>query len=78
MTDANEKAISDLEAARATLVKARRNWASAMAAGYVKDETENALVKFVEIQAAIEAIDRAIEDEEIEDDEEEDEDEDDQ
>jgi len=38
-----------------------------MAAGHVKGETENALVKFVEIQAAIEAIDRAIEDEEIED-----------
>jgi len=73
MTDANDKAISDLEAARATLVKARRNWASAMAAGYVKGETENALVKFVEIQAAIEAIDRAIEDEEIEDEEDDDE-----
>ena len=72
MTDANDKAISDLEAARATLVKARRSWASAMAAGYVRGETETTLAKFVEIQAAIEAIDRAIEDEEIEDEEEDD------
>jgi hypothetical protein len=73
MTDANDRPISDLEGARATLVKERRNLASAMAAGYVRGETENAMVRFVEIQAAIEAVDRAIEDEEIEEEERDDE-----
>jgi hypothetical protein len=59
----NDQAISDLRAARATLLKMRRDWAGAISAGYAKGKTEDGLVKFVEVQNTIEAIDRAIRDE---------------
>jgi hypothetical protein len=58
-----EQAISDLNAARKNLVGMRRNYATVLAKGYVRSETENAMENLIEIQTALEAIDRAIADE---------------
>lgn len=60
----NDDAIFDLKGARNTLLKTRRNYASALCAGYVRGKAEDAVIKIVEVQNAIEAIDRAIKDEE--------------
>ena len=59
----NEQPVLDLKGARSTLVTMRRNWATALSQDYVKGKSEDGVTKFLEIQAAIEAIDRAIKDE---------------
>lgn len=64
MADTNDRPVLDLKVARKTLVDMRRNWATALAAGYTKGKTEDGVARFVEVQTAIEAIDRAITDEE--------------
>ena len=61
---ADKNPIDDLQKARETLVKMRRNIATALAAGYARGKTEDAIEQFSEIQAAINAIDKAIKDEE--------------
>jgi hypothetical protein len=55
--------IQDLREARRVLVKTRRDWAQAIAKGYVRGKTEDAINAITETQEAIEAIDRAILDE---------------
>ena len=52
-----------LKKARAKLIEQRRAFAQTLAGPYDRGKTEQALEKFVEIQAAIEAMNRAIEDE---------------
>ena len=66
--------VHELEKARSALVKIRLDWAKAIAAGYKRGETENAVKAITEVQQAIEAVDRAIDemrDEEDEDDDDE-------
>jgi hypothetical protein len=53
----------DLKKARAQLVEERRRYAKVLAGPYSRGKTEDAHERFVEIQATIEAMDRAIEDE---------------
>ena len=55
--------IQKLFAARSTMVKARREVADALAAPYKRGHTENMRAQFKELQSTIEAIDRAIGDE---------------
>jgi hypothetical protein len=69
--------VDELEKARSALVKMRLDWAKALSAGYKRGETENAVKAITEVQQAIEAVDRAIEELRYEEDEDEDEDEDD-
>jgi hypothetical protein len=57
-----------LEKARAQLIEQRRAFAKVLAGPYQRGESEEAREKFVEIQAAIDALDDAIEDEEEADD----------
>ncbi|HXB78290.1 MAG TPA: hypothetical protein VNX23_12965 [Bradyrhizobium sp.] len=57
----------DLMNARKVLAEMRHNWAKAIAAGYKRGETETAIKNLIEVQQAIEAIDRAIEEAELED-----------
>ena len=52
-----------LVSARSMMVKARRDVAGALAEPYKRGHTENMRTQFVELQSAIEAIDRAIADE---------------
>jgi hypothetical protein len=61
----------DLEKARKTLVEMRHNWAKAIAAGFKRGETENAVKAITEVQEAIDVIDQAIEDLRYEEDEDE-------
>ncbi len=53
-----------LRAARAQAIRARRELATALARSYRAGHTENVRKDFIEVQALIEAIDSAIEDEE--------------
>jgi hypothetical protein len=53
--------VQDLKKARSALVALRRTWAKAIAAPGAKEGTINCII---EVQQAIEAIDRAIKDEE--------------
>lgn len=49
-----------LEKARARMVEDRDAFAKVLAAPFDRDKAERARVKFIEIQALIDAIDRAI------------------
>jgi inorganic pyrophosphatase len=65
--------LQDLTNARRVLTEMRLNWAKAIAAGYKRGEAETAIkIKgIIEVQQAIDAIDRAIEElEEAEEDDE--------
>jgi hypothetical protein len=53
-----------LKKARERLVEDRRDLAKTIAAPFEREKTRDAREKFVDIQAVIEAVDRAIEDEE--------------
>src|SRR5262245_10310586 len=53
-----------LEKARERLIEDRRAFAKIIAAPFEREKTVDARARFVELQATIEAIDRAIEDEE--------------
>ena len=61
---ADNNPIDDLRKARETLVKLRRDHATALAAGYTRGTTEDLIEQFTKIKAAIKAVDRAIKDEE--------------
>jgi hypothetical protein len=50
-----------LTIARRVLIKMRQNWATTIAAGYERGTTENAIEEIIEVQQAIDVIDRAIE-----------------
>lgn len=64
--------VHELEKARSALVKIRLDWAKAIAAGYKRGETENAVKAITEVQQAIEAVDRAIDEMRYEEDEDDD------
>jgi hypothetical protein len=53
-----------LKKARERLVEDRRNFAKIIAAPFEREKTNDARERFIEVQTAIEAVDRAIEDEE--------------
>ena len=59
----SEEHTDNLNKARAQLIEARRTFAKVLAGAYERGKTEEVRERFVEIQAAIAAIDRAIEDE---------------
>jgi len=59
----SEEHIDDLKKARAQLIEQRWAFAKVLAAPYDRGKTEQARERFLEIQAAIEAMDRAIDDE---------------
>jgi hypothetical protein len=66
--DAREEAMSEqhavlLKKARERLVEDRRAFAKIIAAPFEREKTRDARERFIDIQAAIEAVDRAIEDE---------------
>jgi hypothetical protein len=50
----------DLTGARKVLVEMRHNWGKAIAAGYKRGDTENAIKSMIEVQQAIDVIDHAI------------------
>jgi crotonobetainyl-CoA:carnitine CoA-transferase CaiB-like acyl-CoA transferase len=56
-----------LKKARDRLVEDRRELAKIIAAPFEREKTHDARVRFVDMQAAIEAVNRAIEDEEAAD-----------
>ncbi len=60
MSDAH---IDNLQRARAQLIEQRRAFVQVLAGPYDRGKTEQARENFMEIQAAIESMDRAIEDE---------------
>ena len=60
MSDAH---IDNLQRARAQLIEQRRSLVQVLAGPYDRGKTEQARENFMEIQAAIESMDRAIEDE---------------
>ena len=60
----SEEHTDNLKKARARLIEQRRAFVKVLAGPYDRGKTEQAREKFLEIQAAIEAMDRAIEDEE--------------
>ena len=53
-----------LKKSRERLVEDRRAFAKIIAAPFEREKTADARARFVELQAAIEAVDRAVEDEE--------------
>jgi hypothetical protein len=55
--------LQDLRDARRVLIKMRRDWAQAIAKGYERGKTEDAIKGITEVQQAIEVIDDAILDE---------------
>jgi hypothetical protein len=59
----SEEHIDDLKKARAQLIEQRRAFAKVLAGPYDRGKTEQARERFLDIQAAIEAMDRAIDDE---------------
>ena len=59
----SEQHIDDLKKARAQLIEQRRAFAKVLAGPYDRGKTEQARERFLEIQAAIEAMDRAMDDE---------------
>jgi hypothetical protein len=59
----SEEHIDDLKKARETLVDLRRQWAKALVGGYKRGDTETAIKGIVEVQQAIDAVDRALEEE---------------
>ena len=56
-----------LKKARERLVEDRRELAKIIAAPFEREKTHDARVRFIDMQDAIEAVDRAIEDEEAAD-----------
>ena len=60
----SDEHIDNLQRARAKLIEQRRASVQVLAGAYDRGTTEQARETFMETQAAIEAIDRAIEDEE--------------
>ena len=56
-----------LKKARERLVEDRRSFAKIIAAPFERERTSDARTRFIEMQTAIEAVDRAIEDEEDDD-----------
>ena len=56
-----------LKKARERLVEDRRDLAKTMAAPFEREKTHDARIRFINMQATIEAVDRAIEDEDEED-----------
>jgi hypothetical protein len=60
MSDAH---IDNLQRARAQLIEQRRSFVRVLAGPYDRGKTEQVRANFMEIQAAIESLDRAIEDE---------------
>ena len=60
----SEEHIGNLKKARAQLIEQRRAFVQVLAGPYDRGKTEQAREKFMEIQATIDAMDRAIEDEE--------------
>ena len=60
----SNKHIDNLQRARAQLIEQRRASVQVLAGPYDRGKTEQARERFMETQAAIEAMDRAIEDEE--------------
>jgi hypothetical protein len=65
----------DLEKARKTLIEMRHNWVKAIAAGYQRGQTEDAIKGIIEVQNGIEVIDLAMQDLDDADEQEDDEDE---
>ena len=61
----NEQQVALLKKARERLVEDRRSFAKIMAAPFERELTHDARVRFVEMQAALEALDRAIQDEKL-------------
>jgi hypothetical protein len=55
--------VDDLKKARGRLVEDRRAFAKILAGPYERGKTEDARTRFAEFQVMIEAVDRAIEDE---------------
>lgn len=60
----NDEHIDNLRQARAQLIEQRRAFVRVLAVPYDRGKTEQAREGFMETQAAIEAMDRALEDEE--------------
>jgi hypothetical protein len=60
----SEQPAALLKKARERLVEDRRNFAKIIAAPFERERTNDARMRFIEMQTAIEAVDRAIEDEE--------------
>lgn len=60
----SEEHANNLKKARAQLIEQRRAFAKVLAGPYDRGKTEQAREKFLDIQATIEAIDRAVADEE--------------
>jgi hypothetical protein len=63
----SEQHVAMLKKARERLVEDRRNFAKIIAAPFEREKTADARTRFIEMQMAIEAVDRAIEDEEDDD-----------
>ena len=59
----SQEHIDDLKKARAQLIEQRRAFAKVLAGPYDRGKTEQARERFLEIQVAIEAVGRAIDDE---------------
>ena len=59
----SEEHTDNLKKARARLIEQRRAFVKVLAGPYERGKTEQARENFMEIQAAIESMDRAIEDE---------------
>ena len=60
----SEEHTDNLKMARAQMIEQRRAFTKVLAGPYDRGKTEQAREKFLEIQVAIETMDRAIEDEE--------------
>ena len=60
----SEEHTDNLKKARARLIEQRRAFVKVLAGPYERSKTEQARERFLEMQTAIEAMDRAIEDEE--------------
>jgi hypothetical protein len=63
----SEQHVELLKKARERLVEDRRKFAKIIAAPFEREKTSDARARFIEMQMAIEAVDRAIEDEEEDD-----------
>jgi hypothetical protein len=54
------QAADDLRKARKTLVDMRHQWAKALATGHQRGDTATAIKAIIEVQQAIDAMDRAL------------------
>jgi hypothetical protein len=57
--------LDTLRKARARMIEDRDGFAKVLAAPFDRDKAERSRLKFIEIQTLVEAIDRAIKDEEV-------------